>query len=87
MSTSAHSASFARPTPRVAIMAGTPKRRPLCAQLLSVGTSPVDVGRAPAEVFGDIRPATAMVELPRLLDPEMLVEIEASAYLRTGRGR
>lgn len=40
-----------------------------------------DLGRAHGEVFGDIRPVTAMYGVSGLLDPRMLVEIEASAYL------
>lgn len=38
-----------------------------------------EVGRAHSEAFGDIMPATTMVEVSRLIDPRMLVEIEADA--------
>ena len=37
------------------------------------------VGRAHAEFFGEVRPATTMVEVSRLIDPAMVVEIEAVA--------
>lgn len=39
------------------------------------------VGRAHGEFFGAIRPASTLVEVSRLIDPAMLVEIEADAYL------
>ena len=39
------------------------------------------IGRAHGEVFDQIRPATAMVEVSRLIAPEMLVEIEAEAIV------
>ena len=40
-----------------------------------------EVGRAHGGVFGSIRPATSLVEVSRLIDPALLVEIEADAIV------
>ena len=40
-----------------------------------------EIGRVHGEVFGDIPPVSAMVEVSALIDPRMLVEIEAVAYV------
>lgn len=40
-----------------------------------------EVGKVHAEVFGEIRPVTTMVEVGALIAPDLLVEIEADAYV------
>jgi enamine deaminase RidA (YjgF/YER057c/UK114 family) len=40
-----------------------------------------DIGRAHGEAFANIRPASTMVEVSRLIDPDLLVEIEADAVI------
>ena len=39
------------------------------------------IGKVHGEAFGEIRPAMAMVEVSKLIDPKLFVEIEADAYL------
>jgi enamine deaminase RidA (YjgF/YER057c/UK114 family) len=45
-----------------------------------------EVGRAHGEFFGEVRPAATMVEVSRLIVPEMLVEIEVEAYVASREG-
>ena len=43
-----------------------------------------EVGAVHAEVFGDVRPVTTMVEVAALISPDLMVEIEADAYISGG---
>ena len=43
-----------------------------------------EIGRVHGEVFGDVRPASSMLQVAALIDPEMLVEIEADAVRGAG---
>lgn len=42
-----------------------------------------EIGRAHGEVFRDIKPATSMIEVSQLIDPDYLLEIEASAVVKS----
>ena len=50
--------------------------------VVDIAANADEVGRAHGEVFGDVRPASAMYGVTGLLRPEMLVEIEATAVLK-----
>jgi len=41
-----------------------------------------EAGRAHAEFFRNIKPATSMIEVSRLIDPELLIEIEVTAIIQ-----
>jgi enamine deaminase RidA (YjgF/YER057c/UK114 family) len=49
--------------------------------IVNIAANWEQAGRAHGEMFAETRPATAMIEVPRLIDPQMLIEIEADAYV------
>jgi enamine deaminase RidA (YjgF/YER057c/UK114 family) len=59
----------------------TPEHVVRTRMFLSNGEDWEDVGRAHAEVFGEVRPASTMVLISGFVDPRFLVEIEADALL------
>lgn len=65
-------------TPRLCRPCATSKQR--CTNIWQ------KVAQAHGEVFGEIRPATTMVEVSRLIAPEILVEIEADAVIAESDG-
>ena len=46
-----------------------------------------EIGRAHGDVFGDVRPAASMLEVNRLIDDDLLVEVEAEAIIDPTRDR
>jgi len=46
-----------------------------------------EIGRAHGEVFGAVRPATAMVQVAKLIDPAMVVEVEADAVVQKSKSK
>lgn len=49
--------------------------------VINIAANWENVGRAHGEVFGEVKPAATMVEVSALIDPAMLLEIEADAFI------